>query len=130
MRALMFGSRTVQYDIVGGTNTLDARTVSYTMMLSARLLGGYEGAELAAVLGGGALFTSVDARTISAGALGTITIPPRSETRALVLAGVSAALPLSPRLAFMLEPTIRLMAPMSSSTLDYSIAGGLRVDLF
>jgi hypothetical protein len=128
--AVLFGTRTAAFDLIGTTGHLDVHTVTYAGSVSYRFLGTREGGELAAALGGGAVVSSVDAMTVRAGGLGSITIPARKESHGVLLAGLSGAWPLSSRLALTCEPAVRFVTPFASGQADYVIAGGLRVALF
>jgi hypothetical protein len=128
--AALFGTRTASYDLIGRTGHVDVRTGTYAGSVSFRVLGSREGGELAAVLGGGAVVSSVDPMTVPAGGLGVVTIPGREETRGYIALGFSGALPLSSRVAITCDPALRFMTPLSSAPADYAISGGIRVALF
>ncbi|MEW6511576.1 MAG: hypothetical protein AB1428_11540 [Bacteroidota bacterium] len=126
----LFGTTSASFDLVGSTGAIDVRTASYAATLVVRVLGHREGGELAAALGGGAVVSSVDARIVSLGALGSIAVPSRSESRSFLTAGISASLTIAPRIAIVTEPRVRFMTPVGSTGPDYHIAGGIRVALF
>ena len=128
--AALFGTRSVAFDRIGRRSALDVHVNAYAGSVSVRILGNREGGELAAALGGGAVVSSVDALTVPAGGLGSITVPSRSETRGFITAGLAAALPFSSRVALTCEPSLRFVTPLASAPVDFIIAGGIRVSLF
>lgn len=128
--AALFGTRRASYDLIGGTGFVDVHTSAYAGSVSWRVLGSREGGELAAVLGGGAVVSSVDPLSIAAGGFGVVAIPARTETRGFVTLGLSGAVSLSSRVALTCDPALRFLTPLSSAPADYAISGGIRVALF
>ena len=126
--SVAFGRRTLTFDVIGGSQSFNARLVAIGGALEVLLAGRPGGAGLAATIGAGRISSTFDAQTISLGALGSITLPGHSSTRSFLQAGVAGELPLSADVAVVLIPSVRLFIPPASSA-DFSFAGGLRVGI-
>jgi hypothetical protein len=126
--SVAFGSRTLTFDVIGGSESFNAKLVAIEGSLEVLILGRPGGAGLAATIGGGRISSTLDAHTVSLGALGSITIPGHSGTRSFVQAGVAGEIPLSADVAVVVLPSVRLFTPLTSSA-DFSFAGGLRVGI-
>jgi hypothetical protein len=123
-----FGRRSLTFDVIGGSQTLGARLVTVGGSLEVLLLGRPGGAGVAAEFGAGRISSTVDAQTVSLGALGSVTLPERSSARNFVKAGLAVELPLSADVVVVILPSLRFFTPLSSSP-DFSLAGGLRVGI-
>jgi len=123
-----FGPRTITYDVVGGTQSLSGRVSEISLGAEYRLWGSATSAALSLSLGGGRIGATVDATTVSLGALGTLTIPARSSAHGFLEGGLTAAVPLTGRVGVFLRPAYRSGA--AGPAADYSLEGGLRVGLF
>jgi hypothetical protein len=124
------GDRSQPFDLIGGSDQFHVRVIAYGATLEHTFAGEPGSVEAAVLLGGGGVFSAVEKRTVSAGALGVVTIPGRSQTRSFLHAGVRGSIPLTRNVAMTLSPALRVFTPFSSSAADFSIAGGIRVGLF
>ncbi|HUI09583.1 MAG TPA: hypothetical protein VL221_04595 [Bacteroidota bacterium] len=124
-----FGSRSIAFDAIGGTESLGAHLTELSIGAEYRLIGDARGASLSLSLGGGRLAATVDAATVSLGALGTLAVPSRASARNFLEGGLTACLPLAGGLGLFVRPALRaaVQAPAAS---DFSVEGGLRVALF
>jgi hypothetical protein len=127
--SVALGHRTLTFDVIGGSQSFNARLVAIEGALDVLIVGRPGGAGLAATIGAGRVSSTFDAQTVSLGALGSITLPGHSSTRSFMQAGVAGELPLSADVAVVLLPSVRLFIPPASSA-DFSFAGGLRVGIF
>jgi hypothetical protein len=126
--SVAFGRRSLAYDVVGGSGSLSAGIFALGGSLEILFLGRAGGTNVAATFGGGKITVTIDARTVSLGALGSITIPSREESRGFLQAGLAGEVPISPNVGFVILPSVRLFTPLSQ-TADLSLAGGLRVGI-
>lgn len=127
--AALFGERTPTFDLIGATGSLDTKLSSFEGSLEVLVLGQSGRAELSVTGGGGLLSSSVGPHTISLGALGSLTLPGSSTSQGFLRAGLAAALPLGRAVELVIIPSLRRLTPVSSSTNDVAIAGGLRVGI-
>jgi len=126
----LVASRDVPFDLVQGTQVLQATIFAYGCSVELPFLGHDGGSEVAATMGAGGATSKVDARVVSLGALGSITVPARTDSRGFVQAGLLGTFPLSSLLDIVVYPAYRLFLPLSRLAADLSIAGGLRVRIF
>jgi hypothetical protein len=126
--AAAFGHRSLTFDVIGGSQSFGARLFAIGVSLEVLLLGRPGGAGVAATFGAGRISSTFDARTVSLGALGSVTLPGHSSVRSFMQAGIAGEFPLSADVAVVLLPSVRLFTPLSSSA-DFSFAGGLRVGI-
>jgi hypothetical protein len=84
-------------------------------------------AGLSFLAGAGFLRFSGNARVVPAGALGSITIPARSDTRALVSVSLSFRYRILPAVAMRLEPGVMVVSPLAASQGNIFFTGGIRV---
>lgn len=126
--SVTFGQRSQTFDQIAGSQSINARLISIAGSIEVLVLGRPGSAAVAAALGAGRISSSVDAQTISLGALGSIPIPARSSARGFLQAGFAGEIPISPDLFVVILPSIRLYTAPSTSA-DLSIAGGLRVGI-
>ncbi|HMK38323.1 MAG TPA: hypothetical protein VK569_03215 [Bacteroidota bacterium] len=123
-----FGQRSQTFDLIGESQDVNARIVSLAGSFEILFLGNPGSAALAATLGAGRVSSTVDAQTISLGALGSLTIPARSSARGFLQAGLAGELPISADLFVVILPSARFYTAPSTSA-DFSLAGGLRVGI-
>jgi hypothetical protein len=127
--SVSFGHRTLTFDVIGGSQSFNARLVAIGGSLEVLLLGRPGGAGLAATFGAGRISSIFDAQTVSLGALGSVTLPGHSSARGFMQTGIAGEIPLSADVVFVVLPSVRFFTPLSS-TADFSFAGGLRVGIF
>jgi hypothetical protein len=127
---LGFGARTEPFDLIGGSDRLDLRLTIYEATLEQLLFGRPDAVAADLLIGGGGISSSVDGHTVSLGALGSVTVPPRSDNAGYLIAGLRGVCPLTPDAALTIAPMIRIFRPFTESTTDISISGGVRVGLF
>ncbi|HXX65002.1 MAG TPA: hypothetical protein VEO56_14475 [Bacteroidota bacterium] len=127
--AALFGERTPTFDLIGATGTLDTKVSSYEGSLEVLALGQAGRAELSVIVGGGLLSSSVGPHSVSLGALGSLTVPGSSSSQGFFQAGLAAGLPLGRAVEIVIIPSLRRLTPVSSSSNDVAIAGGLRVGI-
>ncbi|HTY60549.1 MAG TPA: hypothetical protein VMF59_17120, partial [Bacteroidota bacterium] len=120
------GTRTVMFDVIGGSESLSARIISAHASLEFLLLGRPGAAGLSAAIGAGRISSTIRAHTVSLGALGSLLIPEQSAARTFFEAGLAGTIPLAPDVALVMLPSVRFYSPISSSP-DLSLSGGLRV---
>ncbi len=125
--AFAFGPRTLTFDAVGGTEDFNARLFSIEGSIEFLLLG-RPGSGVSAAIGAGRMSGTVDAQSISLGALGSVVIPERSVARGFLEPGFTGEIPLSATVGVVLHPSARLFSPLSSQV-DFSFEGGLRVGI-
>jgi hypothetical protein len=125
--SIAYGRRSRQYDAVEETEALNAGLLIYGCSVEFPVLGRDGGTQVTATIGGGGISTTVEKRTVSAGALGRITIPARTDARGYVQAGALVGIPVFARIDLVVQPVLRILAPLSSPVADMSIAGGIRV---
>jgi hypothetical protein len=130
MTTLSFGTRNEPFDLIGASDHFNVRIIVYEATLEQFLLGEPDGAAVAILLGGGGLSSTIDARSVSLGALGSMTVPPRSDTEGFLVTGLRGIFPLTSGAAVTIAPRLRVFRPFASSTTDLSITGGIRVGLF
>ncbi len=123
-----FGRRSLSYDVVGGSQSLTAGIFTFGGSLEVLILGRPGGTHIAMTLGGGRISSTFDARTVSLGALGSITIPAHEESRGFLQAGLAGEIPISPNIGLVILPSARFFTPLAQSA-DLSLAGGLRVGI-
>lgn len=123
-----FGQRTITYDVVGGTQFLSGRVSEFSLSAGYRLIGGAAGPSLSLSLGAGRTGATVDATTVSLGALGTLAIPERTAAHGFVEAGLTACTTFSRSVGIFLRPALRSVS--TGAPADISLEGGLRVGLF
>lgn len=128
--AVLFANPTVTYDRIDGTSRLPVHVSTLLASVAAGILGDPSGFELSLTGGGGAVFARTDPRTISAGALGSITLPGRSTVAGFLQAGSMAGLSVATRLTLQLTAGVRFMTSPGPWTAEYSFGGGLCVRLF
>jgi hypothetical protein len=126
--SLFVGSRTVAYDGLNQSSSLALSVSEYEAHLSAIIAGNPTGPSLSALVGGGIAVSSTEDLSLSAGGLGQVRIPARSDHRGFLASGISALLPISSRTAIVVEPSVR--AYDVRFPLDFTLTGGLRVGLF
>jgi len=124
-----FGSRTIPYDAVGEKRFLSGRFSEVSLCAAYRLIGSARSAALSLSLGIGKMSATVDATTVSLGALGTLAVPARTASHGFVEGALAAEVPLAGRAGFFVRPALR-SGPAGSSSADFSLEGGLRVGLF
>ncbi len=122
------GTRSITIDVIGGSQNLSGRIVVAEVSLEMLLWGRAGGTGLAASLGGGRFSGTVDAHAVALGALGSVTLPEQSAARGYARAAVTGEFPLAADVVAVISPALRFFTPVSSS-LDFSIAGGLRVGI-
>ncbi len=125
--SLFFSKRSVSFDLIGDTRSLDARMYTIACAVEYAFLGHQGQWTLSALAGGGAIVTSTDAMMVSLGAAGTVGIPARRTTSGFLQTGLRFALPFAPRFEAVVQPALRFSTPISSATGDVSLAGGLCV---
>jgi len=123
------GSRSTTFDVAGGTRNLNGRLSELSLSMEYRIIGTGGSPSLLLSLGGGRISTTVDATTVSLGALGTLTIPAHAASHGFAEGGLTGILPVSRGVGIFLRPALRSTGAGSNSP-DVSIAGGLRVGLF
>jgi hypothetical protein len=122
-----YSSVSSAYGTYTGTKTVTAHTVTAEANLLFDVLGASPSTTVAVLAGGGIVKSTIPGQTISAGPLGAISIPERSDTRGFFRTGFSVSFPITHRFSMFAEPTLRLIAPVGSSRADYSMTGGLSV---
>jgi hypothetical protein len=125
--AVLFGPRTLTFDAVAGSQSFTARIFSIEGSVEFLILG-RPGSGVSASFGAGRISGTIDAQSVSLGALGSVTIPERSVARGFLEPGLTGEIPLSQAVGVVIHPSARFFSPLSSPV-DFSFAGGLRVGI-
>jgi len=123
-----FGTRSIPFDVVGGTQFLSGTITQFSLSAEYRLLGTVRGLALSLSLGAGRIATRVDGTTVSLGALGSLPIPARTGGRGFFEGGATAEAHIAGSVGVFIRPALRTGAAGSAAA-DVSLEGGLRVGL-
>jgi hypothetical protein len=125
-----FSNPTADYDLVGLSESESIRLSAYQVLLVLPLHKFDSGFELDALGGAGFTILSTPEQSISAGGIGTLKIPARSERVNMYSVGLVISKNFTERISANLSPKAVFISPVRISSIGLSIEGGLAIGLF
>jgi hypothetical protein len=124
-----YASPTAAFDLIGSSGEMSINSSHYQLIVTTRLGRPWDLLEVSMLGGLGMITLSTEEANISAGALGMLKVPAQSDRSMTMLLGVVGSREIIPRVSIFLQPRALALFPLQTSSIGYSLSGGISLGL-